>query len=209
MSLLLNVPVSERESAASKGALWDNIAQAWYLPENQYDRLMEVDKWIPGKNPAIILPSEITVVHAHRVCWKCGHPNRVIALAGNYFFEKDMNERDESVWLAQDFFTLFQQVTLISENLQDFLKDNYPHFRQGRLPDKSGQYWLNHCESCNGIQGDWFLFEENGSVFNPVNKDAATLLLIKNYHLKYAPMIDAVYTLGDHLRIINEFAERT
>ena len=206
MSLLLNVPFAEKENAAAKGARWDNIAQTWYLPEDQYDRLMEIDQWIPEKNPSIILPSEVSIVHASRPCWKCRHNNPVIALAGSYFYEKDMSERDEAVWLAQDFFTLFQQVTAISDNLQIFLKDYYPHFSAAHTA--GGQYWLNHCESCNSIQGDWHLFDEAGSVFNPTEKAAAELLLIRNIQLKYAPLIDAGYCLGDHLKLINEFAQR-
>lgn len=208
MSLLLNVPIAEKEHAASKGARWDNVAQTWYLPEDQYDRLMEIDQWIPEKNPSIILPSEVSIVHASRPCWKCQHNNRVIAIAGGYFYEKDMSERDEAVWLAQDFFTLFQQVAAISDNLQTFLKDYYPHFKSARTHSSEGAYWCNHCESCNSIQDDWFLFDEAGSVFNPTEKAAAEKLVIRNFQLKYAPLIDAGYCLGDHLKLINEFAER-
>lgn len=208
MSLLLNVPNAEREHAASMGAQWDQIAGTWYLPEDQYDRLIEVAQWIPEKHPAIILPTEISIVHASRPCWKCQHPNQVMALAGNYFFEKDMNERDESVWMAQDFFILFQQVSAISDNLQVFLKDNYPLYKLAASTNSGDHYWFNHCESCDSIQGDWFLFDEAGSVFNPTEKAAAARLLIRNYQLKYAPLIDAVYSLGDPSRLINEFAER-
>jgi hypothetical protein len=208
MSLLLNVPLAEKEHAISKGAQWDKIAQTWFLPEDQYDRLMEVDQWIPEKNPSIILPNEITIVHADRPCWKCQHNNRMIAIAGNYFYEKDINDRDEAVWLAQDFFTLFQQVSAISGNLQTFLQDNYPHYKPAWSPATENHYWFNHCAACSSVQGDGFLFEDAGSVFNPVEKEAAHKLLLKTFNLKYAPLIDAVYSLGDHLRLINEFAER-
>lgn len=207
MSLLLNVPLAERENAISKGAQWDQIAQSWFLPEDQYDRLMEVDQWIPEKNPSIILPTEITIVHADKPCWKCQQPNRMIAIAGNYFYEKDINDRDEPVWLVQDFFALFQQVSAISGNLQTFLKDNYPHYKLALAPATENHYWLNHCPSCSSVQGDDFLFEDAG-IFNPMEKEGANKLLLKNFNLKYAPLIDAVYSLGDHLRLINEFAER-
>ena len=208
MSLLLNVPLAEKEHAISRGAQWDHIAQTWFLPEDQYDRLMDVDQWIPEKNPAIILPNEITIVQASRPCWKCQHENRIIAIAGNYFYEKDINERDEAVWLEQDFFTLFQQIATISGNLAAFLQDNYPHFKLASAPDTGQHYWFNHCTVCNAVQNDWFLFDEAGSVFNPTEREAATKLLLRNFNLKYAPLIDAVYCLGDHLRLINEFAER-
>ncbi|MDR6566599.1 hypothetical protein MRBLMN1_006116 [Chitinophaga ginsengisegetis] len=208
MSLLLNVPNAEKEHAASMGAQWDQVSHTWYLPEDQYDRLIEVARWIPEKHPAIILPTEISVVQAGRPCWKCQHNNRVIALAGNYFYEKDMNERDESVWLAQDFFTVFQQVSAISDNLQTFLNDYYPRYKRAWSNTLGNYYWSNHCESCDSIQGDWFLFDEAGSVFNPTEREEAARLTIRNHTLKYAPLIDAVYSLGDHARLINEFAER-
>lgn len=208
MSLLLNVPLAEKENAISKGVQWDQIAQAWFLPEDQYDRLMEVDQWIPEKHPAIILPSEITIVQANRPCWKCQHDNHIIAIAGNHFYEKDINERDEAVWMAQDFFMVFQQISTVSGNLEAFLKDNYPQFRLAWSPKVSRHYWFNHCTSCSSIQGDRFLFDDAGSIFNPTEKEAAARLLIKNFNLKYAPLIDAVYSLGAHSRLINEFAER-
>ncbi|PSL47175.1 hypothetical protein CLV51_10220 [Chitinophaga niastensis] len=206
MSLQLNVPFEEKEDAKSKGAMWDAAAQTWYLPEDRYDLLMEVDKWIPEKNTPIILSSELTIAHADRPCWKCDHSNRVIAIASNYFYEKDMNERDEAVWLEQNFFTLFQQISDISSNLQAFLKDYYPDYKSGYSQTADGYYWYNHCESCKSIQGDWFLFDEAGSVFNPTEKDAAARIILKNFQLKYAPLIDAGYTYGDHLRLITEFA---
>lgn len=203
MSLQLNVPLVEKEHAIAKGAQWDQIAQTWFLPEDRYDRLMEVDQWIPERQPSIILPTEITIVHAHTSCWNCRHETQLIAIAGNYFFEKDMNDRDEPVWLEQDFFTLFQQISAVSGNLQTFLRDYYPHYK----PAAEGPYWLNHCPSCGHSQTDGFLFEDAG-IFSPTEKEAANQLLIKNFQLKYAPLIDAVYTLGDQLRLINEFAER-
>ncbi|WP_142685827.1 DUF5710 domain-containing protein [Chitinophaga polysaccharea] len=208
MSLLLNVPNAEKEHAASMGAQWDQVAHTWYLPEDRYDRLIDVARWIPEKHPAIILPTEISIVHAGRPCWKCQHHNRVIAIAGNYFYEKDMNERDELVWLAQDFFTVFQQVSAISENLQTLLNDHYPRYKRAWSNTQEDHCWSNHCESCNSVQGDWFLFDEAGSVFNPTERTEASQLMIRNYTLKYAPLIDAVYSLGDHARLINEFAER-
>lgn len=208
MSLLLNVPPTEKAYAMSLGVLWDQVAQTCYLPEGQYDRLTAVEQWIPEKHPAIILPSEITTVHAVAACPKCQRDNRVVALAGNYFFEKDVNDRDEAVWLAQDFFTLFQQVSALSDNLRVFLEEYYPHFKQSWSDTAEGHFWYNHCEHCQHIQDDWFLFEEAGSIFHPVEKEAAGKLRLRHFTLKYAPIIDAVYSLGDQLRLINEFAER-
>ncbi|MFY0253591.1 DUF5710 domain-containing protein [Chitinophaga sp. 30R24] len=208
MSLLLNVPSEDKALAAAKGAQWDSATQTWYLPEDQYDRLMEIEQWIPVCQPAIILPSEITIVQAHRPCWNCQHNSQVIALAGNYFFEKDINERDEAVWLEQDFFTLFQQVIAVSSNLQEFLASYYPHFKLAWSHTTEKNCWLNHCTTCDHVQGDWFLFDESGSIFNPADKEAASQLLIRNFQLAHAPLIDGVYCLGDHLRLISEFAER-
>lgn len=208
MSLQLNVPFAENEEAKSKGALWDANLQTWYLPEAHYDRLMEVDKWIPEKDTAIILSNEITIAHAERPCWKCHRPNQVIAIGSDYFYEKDINERDEAVWLEQGFFTLFQQVSAISGNLLALLQDYYPNYKTGYTKDTAGPYWSNHCASCQSIQGDWFLFDEAGSVFYPVTQEAAVLITLKTFPLKYAPRIDAGYIYGDHLRLITEFAVR-
>ncbi|MCW3468025.1 DUF5710 domain-containing protein [Chitinophaga nivalis] len=206
MSLQLNVPFAEKDAAKSKGAMWDPATKIWYLPEDRYERLPEVEQWIPAPNTPIILPTELTVAQADRPCWKCQHPNQVIAVGSYYFYEKDINERDETVWLEQSFFTLFQQVSALSDNLQHFLKDHYPHYRYGYSHTTQTSYWCNHCVSCQSIQGDWFLFDEADSVFNPTSPAAAAHILLKKFQFKYAPLIDAGYSYGDHLRLITEFA---
>ncbi|HVI46760.1 MAG TPA: DUF5710 domain-containing protein [Chitinophaga sp.] len=206
MSLQLNVPLTESDEAKARGVLWDPNLKTWYLPQDQYGRLMEVDKWIPEKDTAIILSNEVTVAHAERPCWKCGHPNKVIAIGSNYFYEKDINERDEPVWLEQGFFTLFQQIATVSDNLQTLLRDHYPHYSKDYAKATGTSYWNNHCETCQQVQGDWHLFDEPGSVFYPTNPETAAHILLKTFQLKYAPRIDAGYSYGDHLRLITEFA---
>ncbi|NSL90068.1 hypothetical protein ECE50_024750 [Chitinophaga sp. Mgbs1] len=205
MSLLLNVPVAEEATAKARGVLWDTHVQSWYLPDINYDRLMEVDSWIADKDNAIILPDEIMIAHTTTLCRHCNHASPVIAIGSDYFFVKEMNERDEPVWLEQDFFTLFEQTATLSDNLRLLLQENYPHYKPGH---SGTTYWNNHCTHCNNPLDDRLLFEEAGSAFHPESQEAAAAISLKLFQFKYAPRIDAGYTTGPYLRLITEFAAR-
>lgn len=209
MSLLLNVPSAEEAEAKSKGALWDANLQTWYLPDINYDHMMEVDKWITDKDTAIILSDEVIIAHAKTACPHCQQLTSVIAIGSEFFYEKDISERDEVVWFELDYFTLFQQTSVISAHLFNFFRDNYPHYKQGPARSLDGFYWCNHCEHCEKALGDSLLFEEAGSVFNPTTQDAAAQVVLKTFPFKYAPHIDADIGRRDSLRLINEFAVRS
>ncbi|NML41186.1 hypothetical protein HHL17_28590 [Chitinophaga sp. G-6-1-13] len=209
MSLLLNVPAAEETEAKSKGALWDANLQTWYLPDINYDHIMEVDKWITDRDTAIILSDEVIIAHAHQTCPHCQHNTSVIAIGSDFFYEKDMNERDELVWFELDFFTLFQQTSVISAHLFNFFRDNYPHYKQGPARSADGFYWCNHCEHCGKDIDDATLFADPGSIFNPDDAAAATAITLRAFPFKYAPHIDADYNMNNNVRLINEFAGRT
>ncbi|RBL88221.1 DUF5710 domain-containing protein [Chitinophaga flava] len=209
MSLLLNVPAEEETEAKSKGALWDANLQTWYLPDINYDHIMEVDKWITDKDTAIILSDEVIIAHGLHSCLHCQQITPVIALGSDFFYEKDINEKDEAVWFELNFFTLFQQVSVISPHLFNFFRDNYPHYKQGPARSADGYYWCNHCEHCGQGIDDTLLFADTGHVFTPETSEAAAAITLRTFPFKYAPHIDADYHNNHHLRLINEFAVRS
>ncbi|GEP92516.1 hypothetical protein SAMN05660909_04406 [Chitinophaga terrae (ex Kim and Jung 2007)] len=208
MSLLLNVPPAQVELAKAKGAKWNDIDQSWYLPAEDFDRLVEIDAWIPQQHPCIILPDPVTVLYASGNCWKCDHTNRFIALAAGYFYEKDHNERDELTWMLQDFFAVFEQVTDISDHLQAFLRNKFPFYKYA-WSEIAGKYlWLNHCSICQARQEDNQLFDTSNGIFHPTSQTAADLLQLHRFHFKYNPVINADYEIGEHARLINEYSSR-
>ena len=208
MSLLLNVPPSDQEIVRSKGAQWDAEDNTWYLPAGEFDRLIDIDTWIPQQNPCIILPSPFMIVQAPGACSKCNRTNTCIALASSYFFEKDNNERDELAWREQDFFTVFEQITELSDNLQAYLKSNFPGYKYTWSEDAERHLWLNHCAVCHCKQEDILLFDKEKGIFQPKNRDEAGKLTLQIIHLKYDPIIDADYEMSEHFWLINEFANR-
>ncbi|RFS21342.1 hypothetical protein DVR12_15685 [Chitinophaga silvatica] len=208
MSLFLNVPPTEKELASAKGARWSHEDQSWYLPADDFDRLIDIDAWIPQQNPCIILPDPVILIKSTSPCWKCHHSNTFIAFAANFFYEKDNNERDELVWRLQDFFAIFEQIIEISDNLQSLLNKEYPLYKYVWSDVADRHLWLNHCEICHSKQEDSYLFNKQNGLFHPKTREEAAKLQLQSFNLKYNAIIDADYEMNEHARLINEFAIR-
>ncbi len=158
--LKLNVPYSEKDQAKAKGAFWNPEYKTWFVPDPAYSLLNRFRKWLPEEEAFLIVPKNIIIASTERNCWKCSHLTKVIAISANSFYEKDYNEENEILWILQDFFTLFQNIEIISDELKTGLERSYPLFRLDYSKTANGKYWSNHCEHCNAIQGDFYLFDE-------------------------------------------------
>jgi hypothetical protein len=200
MSIQLFVPFTEKEQAKSFGALWNPDMKTWYLPDNKYDQIPAVEKWIPGIDRFdLILSPVLMVAHAHRKCWKCNHINTVIALGSSPYYVRDEDWQEFS-------FSLFQNVTDMSDFLGDFLKNQYPLFKPGFSKTTRSTYWVNHCEKCKQIQGDFHLFDEPGVAFFPTTSEEASRLTINQYRFIFSPLLNADFSIGDHHDLIREYA---
>ncbi len=208
MSLLLNVPEADKVQALAAGAVYNTDAKVWILPDASYGRLKEVEKWMLPENAYLILPETLLIARGKAVCPHCGHTNHVIAIGAERFYEKDINERDEPVWLEQDFFILFHQITTISDNLSNLLEDSFPQFRPVQLDTDPQIYWYNHCEQCQRPISDERLMDEPCSTFHPTNREEAALITLKQAQLKFAPLLDAGYEPHPHQKLMGEYATR-
>ncbi len=180
MPLKLNVPYSEKDEAKAKGAFWNPEYKTWFIPDSSYSLLNDFQKWLLNKEAFLIIPKNTIIASTTRDCWKCNHLTNVIAIGANYFFENDYNEEDEMMWILQDFFTLFQNIEIISDELQTALERSYPLFKLDYSKTANGKYWCNHCEHCNAIQGDFYLFDEPGIAFSPMNEQEGSKIKLKN-----------------------------
>ncbi|MBV8254082.1 MAG: hypothetical protein JO154_15875 [Chitinophaga sp.] len=208
MSLLLNVPEADKVQALAAGAVYNTDANVWILPDTAYGRLKEVENWILPENAYLILTETLLIARGKTVCPHCGHTNQVIAIGAEQFFEKDINERDEHVWLEQDFFILFHQITTMSDNLRHLLEEGYPQFRPVKSDMASQVYWFNHCEQCQHPITDQRLMDEPCSTFHPTDAEEAGLITLKQVRLKFAPLMDAGYEPHPHQKLIGEYATR-
>jgi hypothetical protein len=207
MPLNLNVPYSEKDLAKAKGAFWNPELKTWYIPDSKYSELINFEKWLAVDDVDIILPRELVIAHTARVCWKCNHNNQVIAIGANSFYEKCFNDdENKQIWDKQDFFTLFQNIKIISGNLSKILSELYPNYKLGYSKTVGDKYWSNHCSQCKAIQGDWFLFDEPGSAFSPMSPMEALRISLKNIRLTFDTLIYGTYSVGGHLELIQEYA---
>ncbi|MBV7532975.1 hypothetical protein [Chitinophaga sp. sic0106] len=206
MTLLLNVPAADTNQAESAGAVYHEDTSKWLLPDAAYGRLHEVQQWLAPEG-YIVLSDNILIAESRAVCSHCGHTNLVIAIGSDFFFERDINERDEEVWVEQDFFALFHCLTYISDNLVGLLRDSYPHYRPAP-PEEGKVYWYNHCTQCQQPMDDHRLMDVPGQTFHPRNSEEAATITLRTFQSKYAPLLDADYEVSQHPKLIAEFAAR-
>ncbi|WP_205508848.1 DUF5710 domain-containing protein [Longitalea arenae] len=207
MPLNLNVPYSEKDLAKARGAFWNPELKTWYVPDTKYSELTHFEKWLPVNDVDLILPRDLVIALTARICWKCNHNNQVIAIGANSFYEKGFNdEENKQIWDKHDFFTLFQNIKIISGSLLHILTEQYPNYKLGYSKTVGGKYWSNHCSQCKAIQGDWFLFDEPGSAFTPLSPQEASRISLKKIHLPFDTMINGTFSLGDHLDLIQDYA---
>lgn len=207
MTLLLNVPAADKEQALQAGAVFLEDTGKWLLPDQAYGRLHEVQQWLAPEG-YIVLSDKVLIAESRAVCTHCGHTNTVIAIGSDYFYERDINERDEEVWVEQSFFALFHCLTYISDNLRELLGDTYPHYRPAP-PEDGKVYWYNHCDRCQRPLDDHRLMDIPGNTFHPGTAEEAAAITLRTIQSKYAPLLDADYEIARHLQLIGEFAQRT
>ena len=85
MSLLLNVPYSEKDEAKQLGARWNPALKKWYV-ENQKD-YPKFSKWILGnEEEAYVLCDHFYIVEGKHECFKCHAQTNVIGFGVENFY---------------------------------------------------------------------------------------------------------------------------
>ncbi|HEX4153090.1 MAG TPA: hypothetical protein VHY75_12865 [Steroidobacteraceae bacterium] len=83
---------------------------------------------------------------------------------------------DDGAWEDAPRHAFLFYVELLAEAVQRRLQTLAPAYRRARDSATQGWYWANHCEQCDGPQGDHDLFCEPGGAFLPVSAQAAAAI---------------------------------
>lgn len=182
MPLVLNVPFEEKDAAKEKGARWNPELKKWIATNKKYYRRFL--PWISSENFYSIVCDQFYIVEGVRFCHKCNKPTRVIGfgIEDYYSIEPDENNPGK-LWidasLNEGCVKIIAHIAPLPAPVEKFIKSNW-NYKLGYSRTIGSSYLANHCEHCNAIQGDHFLFAEPNSPFSvDTEQDATKLTLYK------------------------------
>jgi len=166
----LNVPYNEKDCAKSVGARWDPQIKKWYF-EGPIKEISKFGKWIAeGREQTLIAFENFCIIEGVRKCFRCGKKTRVIGFGiWDHSLLIDEDDGTYSIEDPQDFPEMENEIHLawtdVEENvpplLLSYLKSKY-NVKTG-YSHIVGKCFANHCDHCDAIQGNNYLFYELGS----------------------------------------------
>lgn len=203
--LFLEVPSDEEDDVKLLGAEKHIEFNKWYV--NNKKDYYKFEKWILNNykyETAIIICDYFYIVEGIRKCFKCNKETNVIGFGvENYFdFYQDNYEYNSSIIHITNFLG-----GKLSSQLMNYLKEKYNYCKSKSLTTKEINYY-NHCQSCNSIQGDYFLFSEVDSPFSISNKKDAEQLKIYKIPLKYDFIFEGELGMGSEDYLIKKYATK-
>lgn len=184
MSLLLNVPFSEKDQAKSLGAKWNPEIKRWYASDRtKYKQFL---RWIDGSE---IVCNHIYLVEGLHTCFRCQQPTHVIGFGFETYFEID----DEQIEYLNHEIHIGSIKTELPMKLAEELRKRY-NFYWGYSKTTQSNDYGNHCQHCNVLQGNFFIFDEVDSPFFVDSKQTAEKLIL--YKIKLSNDISLIAEIG-------------
>jgi hypothetical protein len=164
------VPYSQKEEAKILGARWDSTIKKWYFKGNTND-IPKFRKWILGSHESVVIAYEpLYIIEAKRTCYKCRKETKIIGFGigkhsilseydNKYTFDDFGNYPEEEneihlAWASNE--------TDIPSLLLKYISRHY-NVKTG-YSGIAGKCFANHCDYCDSIQGNWYLFSEDSSL---------------------------------------------
>ncbi|MES3675902.1 DUF5710 domain-containing protein [Halomonas elongata] len=186
----LNVPYSQKDEAKKLGAKWDPKIKKWYIKDSL--ALGVFEKWLPPQytslmesgSPVYVLRSSYYyIVESYAICWRCREMTSVHSFMlpspheeFECYDEEIVGESGSGRWEARYHNTILSSLVGIPSTVLDKLclvtKRYFPTYSK-----KAGYtYYMNHCEHCDAVQGDFYMHSEPGGAFCPVSVEQAGIM---------------------------------
>ena len=135
----------------------------------------------------------------------------VIAFASNKFWIYEYSDDDEVLqeWYLQDYFSFFYMPGYIEKEILDIVCSRFPTFKLGFSKTVNGKYWANHCEHCNALQGDFFMHDEPGGEFSPIDMDGYKAITLIELPYKFDLPITASYSWASNEKDVLRYCPKT
>ncbi len=110
-------------------------------------------------------------------CWKCGEATPVTSVWVPSFVDFADVEEPEDEPEAGDAATL-HGIQDLDDHVAAHVREVAPWLKPGRSETADATYWVNHCQACCALQGDFFVMGVNGPFFPQFRAEADALELI-------------------------------
>ena len=197
--LYLHVPYADKDEVKKLGAVWNPERKQWSVRSRR--DYFKFAKWfIKDDEPSIyestyILTNYLYIIEGKQHCWKCKQETKVIGFGFGPYFEinaYDFCDETENGWLPDDTVTevpyeinrgeevhIAESLWPWPAGLLEYLKKVY-NYHYGFSKTLQANCYANHCQSCDALQGNFFLFNEVDSPFMVESRaDAEKLKLYK------------------------------
>ena len=160
----LEVPFEDKEKVKSLGAKWHSDRRKWFVSAGQNQEPFK--EWIPQYETKLELEAiaPFYLIKSEEICYgrTCRKSSSVIALGCN----KIKGYEEENF--------IFSYVTALKDSLKTFIEKHYPKYYRDFSKTTKTFYFMNHCEHCGIVLGDFFLFNEPEHAFCPMTSEEAS-----------------------------------
>lgn len=199
MSLLLNVPFAEKDEVKRLGAWWNPEHKKWLVKyRNNY---LKFKKWISKESSFYVIYDYFYIIEGIRVCFKCNKNTRVIGFGIEKYIEFSDEYENGYRYNMDDEIHIASSLKPMPDKLLKFIQHNY-NYKNTYSNFAEKTYLANHCENCNIIQGNNYVFHECDSPFFLDEEGKALNLKLYKVSLNYDfafDNIDMSFSSGDML----------
>ncbi len=189
----LNVPFSEKGTVKALGAKWDPDQKVWYVPDG-----LDPKPFTPWCNPSDAAPSVRAsgyyIAEAVRDCWKCKKDSRVYAFILPSGFEAlyVADDPQNDAWEPHDQPSTLRYITQLPQHAQQAMRSLTPTYFKDVSRTTQTKYWVNHCEHCQALLGDFETLETISGPFSPGTPEQAQKITLRFFNEPFAS--DGGYT---------------
>lgn len=209
MSLILDVPYSEKDEAKALGAKWDPQKKKWFVADStEYIKFI---RWIPGvlEDTNIIL-DHFYIIEGYKQCYRCHRPTKVISFGVDeylsFVLDEDEDENDIALEWSENIIRITPFIENLPYNFLDYIKNVYG-FYQDYSSSINSYYYANHCTHCGAIQGMHYLFFEPTSPFFINDVNSIKNLTIYKFSLEYDLITPLELSYGTYDHLIKKYAK--
>jgi len=165
----LEVPFNEKSEAKALGAKWHSEKRKWFVPEDV--NLKKFNKWIPQYETEFTLRAiaPFYLIESTEVCYKCRSQSKVITFGASGCEGQEENEKE---------LVKFQYIAVLPDRLKNLVNEKYQKYYIDWSNTTKSFYYINHCEHCGAILGDFYMHNEPEGAFFPKTPEEAKEILV-------------------------------
>ena len=177
----LIVSFKDKEKVKSLGARWSSDKKRWFITKDLDPEPFK--NWLPTFNESELqlAIAPFYLLQSSQDCWRCKRNTEVIAFGSHGTVES--GEYNKGL-------TKYVYVSFIPDRLKAYLELHHESFYMDFSSTSDSFYYMNHCQHCNALLGDFFMHCESGGTFFPVDaKMSANISIIELKDSGYVKII--------------------